>query len=214
MKKGFLTCLAVAFLLMSFGSSAMADGGGLYVAAKAGLGYMRGDESFSHNQSSEPNNSESGWSNSAFNYGAALGYNWLDEGVPLRTEVEYYDHGTVTMRHDDDNATFEMDTDIQTVQLNIFYDFYTKTNFIPYLGAGFGIAQLDTDGETTSNFCYSLFAGTAYKLTDMIMLDLTYRINQFGDSRDYSWSDTNNDYTVKAKNLFSIEGTLGVRIQF
>lgn len=208
-----IVCVATALFLMTVSSMALADGGGLYVAGKAGLGFIRGDKSLSHNQTAGPAKDDTNWKSDKLSYGAAIGWNWLDTGTPIRTEIEYYDHGSVEMKHSDDNATFAISTDIQTLQFNLYYDFYNDTRFIPYLGAGVGIANLDSDGKKTSNVSYSLFGGTAYKLTESLLLDLTYRINQFGTTK-FRWSDTNNSYVGKIKNMYAIEGTLGFRYQF
>lgn len=212
-KKAIFVCVTAALMLMTVSTLALADNGGLYLTAKGGVGFMRGDKSLSHNQTTI-NSDETKWKDSVFSYGGAVGWNWLDAGVPLRTEVEYYDHGDIKMTHSDDNATFSVTTDIQTLQFNVYYDLYNSTSFIPYLGAGVGVANLKSKGgKSTSNVSYSLFAGTAYKITETMLLDFTYRINQFGTQK-FDWSDTNNSYEGKIKNLYAIEGTLGLRIQF
>lgn len=212
MKKTVFVCVALALLLVTTSSMAFADGGGLYFAGKAGMGFLRGDESMSNN--STATGADTTFSSDLLSYGGAIGWNWLDQGAPIRTEIEYYDHGTLTLKHRDSNSTFNSSTDIQTLQFNFFYDFYTETSFIPYLGAGVGMASLKSSGEKTTNVSYTLFAGAAYKLTESLLLDMTYRINQFGTGKQFKWSDTNNSYDVKIKNMYGISAGLGLRYQF
>jgi len=206
--------MAVAVLLM-LSSVAFADNGGLYLSGKGGIGFMRGDKSLAHNQTTGLVDEETKWKSDTFSYGGSVGWNWIDTGAPIRTEVEYYDHGTLKMEHSDDNATFSISTKIQTLQFNLFYDFYNTTSFIPYIGGGVGIANIKSTGggKSATNVSYSLFGGAAYKLTDSLLLDMMYRIDQFG-SRKFEWQDTNNSYDGKIKNMYSISGTLGLRYQF
>ncbi len=211
MKKTFIVCLAL-IVCLTMASAAIAENGGLYISGKAGLGFMRGDKSLSHNQTSLTNE-ETTWSNSPFSYGASVGWNWLDSGVPLRTEVEFYDHGSMKMKHADSNATFDITTEIQTIQCNMFWDFHNETRFIPYLGGGVGMANLKTSGKSKSNVSYSLFAGAAYKITESFLLDMQYRVNHFGEIK-FDNTQGDNEYYGKIKNIYAIEGTLGLRYQF
>ncbi len=213
-KKVLFTCIVALVVSMTVCGMALADGGGLYVTAKGGVGFLRGDKSMSHN-STDATNDTTSWKSKPFSYGGAIGWNWLDQGAPIRTEVEYYDHGSIKMEHKDSNSTFTSpSTDIQTLQFNVYYDFYNSTSFIPYLGAGVGMAQLSTGGEKTSNISYSLFAGAGYKLTDDLLLDMSYRISQFGSGKEFKWSDTNNSYEGRVKNLYAIGVAMGLRYQF
>lgn len=214
--KCFVSVAAAIILVLFTGSIGLADGGGFYVAGKAGLGFIDGDVSMDHNQTAAPTGTETTMSNqkSNFSYGGAIGWNWLDSGIPIRTEVEYYDHGSFNVDHSDSNATFSSSASIETVQLNVYYDFYTDTSFIPYVGAGVGVASMKgTNCKSTSNVSYSLFGGTGYKMTDSLLLDFTYRVNNFGNL-NVNWSDTNNSYSGKVKDIYSVEAVFGVRYQF
>lgn len=214
MKKLFVLCLTLVVCFTMTTVAFAEDGnGGLYVSGKAGIGFIRGDKSLSNNQTASPASDETKWTTGTLSYGASIGWNWLDSGLPVRTEIEYYDHGDTKMTHKDANATFDVTTEVQTVQMNLFYDFYTDTNFIPYLGGGIGVAQVKSGGKSVSNVAYSLFGGAAYKMTDNLLLDLQYRINNFGEVK-LDWRDTNNEYTGKIKNLYAIEAALGLRYQF
>lgn len=215
MKQFLALCLAVVLCLtlVPVAQAEKHDNGGLYVAGKAGIGFIRGDKKMSNNQTSAPTNDETKWSSSGLSYGAAVGWNWMDAGVPIRTEFEFYDHGQVKMTHEDDNATFDVSADIQTVLFNFYYDFYTDTRFIPYLGAGVGMANVKSSGKSKTNVSYGLYAGAAYKMTDSLLLDMQYRINHFGEV-GFDWQDTNNSYSGKIQDLYSIEAVLGLRYQF
>ncbi len=211
MKKTLVICFALVMCL-TMATAASAEDGGLYLTGKAGLGFMRGDKSLSSNNTDSTGDNTK-WSSSALSYGAAVGWNWLDAGVPLRTEVEYYDHGKLKMTHTDSNATFDVSAKIQTVQFNLFWDFHNETSFIPYLGGGVGIANVKGAGSSKSNVSYSLFAGSAYKLTESLMLDFQYRINHFGELK-FDEVVGNNAYEGKIKDMYAVEGALGIRYQF
>ncbi len=213
-KKVLLACCLGAIFMMGMSTLALADGGGLYLSAKGGIGFMRGDKTMSHNQTSLDNDKTS-WSSDTFSYGAAVGWNWFDTGAPVRTEIEYYDHGKVKMTHNDDNGTASASSAVQTLQLNVYYDFYNDTNFVPYLGLGAGVANVkNTGGKSSTNFAYSLIAGTGYKFTESLLLDIGYKISQFGEGATFTYSDADNSYDGKIKNMYSIEGTIGLRYQF
>jgi len=214
MKKKVIAFIFVALLALFVSPVAQASDGGLYLSVKGGLGVLGGDKTLSHNQTKLKNNTTS-WKSNLFSYGGSVGWNWMGFEVPLRTELEYYNHGSVKMKHTDSNATFSTGTtEIQTLQFNLFYDFHNSTIFIPYVGAGVGKARLKSGSASKDNFSYSLFAGSAVKLTETILLDFTYRVNNFGDGFGFSHTGPKGTYTGKMKNMYAVEGTVGLRIQF
>lgn len=215
MKKIVLAFVFVAtFFVLPAYSLAHAGDGGLYISAKGGIGILGGDKTLAHNQTKLKNNNTD-WKSNHLSYGASVGWDWMGFDIPIRTELEYYKHGSVKMGHSDANATFTTDaTDIQTLQFNLFYDFHNKTIFIPYVGAGVGKARLTSGSESKDNMSYSLFAGSAVKLTEMVLLDFTYRVNNFGDGFAFSHTAPKGSYSGKMKNMYAVEGTVGIRIQF
>ena len=71
--------------------------------------------------------------------------------------------------------------------VNGYYDFKTRSQFSPYVGAGLGVTWLDSGGQTSSGFtvqtpglsksvlAYQAKAGVMYKLSSMTSLFLQYR---------------------------------------
>ncbi len=85
-----------------------------------------------------------------------------------------------------------------TLMLNAYYDLGRFGNFVPYVGAGVGVAYhrmgevYFTENEFLTNriegnndlsFAWSLMAGTAYQLTDRAILDIGYRYIDLGKAK-------------------------------
>ncbi len=183
----------------------------LYFTPKLSYSYRMGDMSDAHWNSG-------GWSakalggeddDSGFGIGLAVG---TDIGfyydVPVRVEIEYmyrseseFKNGPKSVRDLRDpsrtlSASQGFKVRAHSVMFNGYYDINTQTDFTPYIGAGLGLAYLDTDykasiasgGAGTSvkssdqswNFAWSLGAGVAYHLSDVMALDLGYRYLDLG----------------------------------
>ena len=115
----------------------------------------------------------------------------------------------------------------QSLMLNGYYDFKNKSKFTPYLSAGVGVSRIENkvsinpeafgDSEnittdTNNNFTWTAGAGVAYKVTENVALDLSYRYVDAGET-DVSQSFEG----IKLKNtadLVSHDYSLGVRYNF
>ena len=115
----------------------------------------------------------------------------------------------------------------QSLMLNGYYDFKNKSKFTPYLSAGVGVSRIENkvsinpevfgDSEnittdTNNNFTWTAGAGVAYKVTENVALDLSYRYVDAGET-DVSQSFEG----TKLKNtadLVSHDYSLGVRYNF
>lgn len=163
-------------------------------------------------------------------FGGAIGYNWAASfNIPIRSELEYMYRGNM-LKYGADNGTAGSEvsskvTSIQTLFANFFYDINTGTAFTPYVGAGVGLAWIDTkysstaasfanwegDKKTTAtNFAWNVGAGLGYSVTDNFILDLGYRYVSFGSSKAYGGAV----YDQKFKNLGAHEVLLGLRFEF
>ncbi|MEG2171987.1 MAG: outer membrane beta-barrel protein [Desulfovibrionaceae bacterium] len=149
--------------------------------------------------------------------------NMSESGIPLRVEVEYATRGNTRSEwnasyghRQDVKATWQ----VQTFQLNGYYDIDTGSAFTPYIGAGLGasaIYESMTSGpssyrhhteDTTMGFAWNVGAGFAYAFTDNVALDIGYRFAGFGNgSVKHNGNDVENYMTAN-------EFMAGVRFSF
>ncbi len=91
-------------------------------------------------------------------------------------------------------------TSIQTytLMLNVYKDLGNFNRFVPYIGAGIGLAIHDVDevyftgnpnllnrieGERDVSFAWSLMAGVGYQISDRAILDVGYRYIDMGSAQ-------------------------------
>ncbi|MEO1242933.1 MAG: OmpA family protein [Pseudomonadota bacterium] len=178
---------------------------GLYGAIGAGLNYMDPDRDISNDG---PDGSGAFIFDSDADYDSgigvytAIGYDW---GNNLRTEFEFA-YRNNDMRHiSPDGAGFSGwsegsisgDIDSRSIMFNILYDLdYVggDSGFTPYIGGGFGFANIDPDingstafgapgpnpmtiayGGSKSLFAYQGILGVAVDLAEQLALDVSYR---------------------------------------
>ncbi len=93
--------------------------------------------------------------------------------------------------------------DSYTVMVNGYYDFGSFRGFVPYVGAGVGVALHDMGyvhiehpaspnpqhGDTKVDLAWSLMAGVAYQLSSNAVLDVGYRYINMGSAQS-GLSDT------------------------
>ena len=86
--------------------------------------------------------------------------------------------------------------DSYTVMANAFYDLGSYRGFVPYVGAGIGVALHDMQhvhiehplspnpqfGETKADLAWSLMAGFGYQLSSRAILDVGYRYINMGSA--------------------------------
>jgi len=162
-------------------------------------------------------------------FGAAIGYNFDDHGAPIRTEIEYMNRSDFDYSYSDNNMSADADINAQTFFLNAYLDWHNDTKFIPYVGAGLGLAVIKTSmsaidkwadphtgRSTESNFAWNIGAGTAYSFTDNFLIDLGYRYVDFGKARgtEDAYACNNFETVTYSSNITSHEIILGFRFQF
>lgn len=130
----------------------------------------------------------------------AVGLNlreFTDVGTPIRVEFEY---GTRTTMKSEWNASLgareglKAEWQVQTFQINGYWDIETGTAFTPYLGAGVGASYIH-EGMTSGSggnrhytedsnwgLAWNVGAGVAYAISDNLALDLQYRFAGLGES--------------------------------
>jgi opacity protein-like surface antigen len=114
--------------------------------------------------------------------------------------------------------------DSLALMVNGYYDLGNFRGFVPYLGAGLGIAWNSTDavvttpaggrlaGESESSFAWAVMAGVGYQVSERAILDLGYRYIDLGDAT----SGTGGGVTapVRIHDLAAHEIKLGLRYHF
>ena len=230
MKKILNIAACVVALTLMVSGLAIAGDGGFYGSIKAGGSWLNGDSSFDRNTTEAITEDDFTTDGTGF-VGGAIGYNWMDMDLPIRTELEYAYNGDFKYEYADGNATVDNDITIQTLMVNVYWDFYNDTAFTPYINGGVGAAFIeeDYDGEgvsagdtlsddssTTTNFAFNVGAGVGWSLTDSVILDLAYRYEYFGNGDEVTLTGSTGigNYTFETENLATHKAILGLRYQF
>ena len=111
-----------------------------------------------------------------------------------------------------------------SVMANLYYDFFAHQAFTPYVGAGAGVAFLNTHmggltDSTDTEFAYQAIVGVGYKVTPNVRLNLDgryygtlnpsvndgFKSNQFTTpvSGNITGSYPNNNFSIMASVVFS-----------
>ncbi|MDR2488230.1 MAG: outer membrane beta-barrel protein [Desulfovibrio sp.] len=174
----------------------------------------------------------------------ALGYDFKPKyDVPVRTEIEYAGFSDATAKKSHDAgfsgvvATIKQIHRIQTLFFNAYLDIETGTPVTPYIGAGIGVAfvnsrgklagsiggreydLLNTGSKSTTNAAWNIGGGLGFDLSDHVTLDLGYRFAGLGQAK------TPTDYEIypgiaaisgslKTKNLYQHQVFAGLRFIF
>ena len=163
-------------------------------------------------------------------FGAAIGYNWRTHGVSLRTEFEYLDRGnfaySASPMFTDSGTPIGFTSHIvsQTMFANIYYDFENKTPFTPFVGGGIGSAinksttnltiigsgVFDQFTHISNQFAWNAGAGVAVHLTEIMLLEVSYRYTDLGGA---VWG-SKSAVELTTHNLYANEFLFGARYQF
>ena len=172
---------------------------------------------------------------SQFTLGGALaiGYDFYpQQQIPLRAEIEFALRGnsekswdSVFYDEDGRNALSVKGLwNTSTLFLNLYYDIQTGTPFVPYIGAGAGLAfnYVEYTGHGTNavenyglsksenftNFAWNVGAGVAYNFNENFAVDLGYRFMMMGY----------NEVSIGGSNIsnqpYNNEFMLGLRFTF
>ena len=163
----------------------------------------------------------------------ALGYDFHKSfGITVRTELEYTLFPQIkSERPWKTSATTKaieyVNLNIQTLFVNVYYDFRNNSDFTPYLGIGSGISFIDAKGgeintagtytcgkDSATNFAWNINWGVAYAFTDYLSLDLSYRFVWLGDGKTKFGDWGSNRYQYEVKNMYMHQLALGLRYAF
>ncbi|MEK6670495.1 MAG: outer membrane beta-barrel protein [Nitrospirota bacterium] len=162
--------------------------------------------------------------------GVAIGYNWRKHGVSLRTEFEYltranfgYNSTPVLASPAQIGMTSKIGS--QTLFANVFYDFHNATRFTPFVGGGIGVAinkstmtlnaipssVFETFKTTDTKFAWNIGAGVAVPITEILLLELSYRYTDLGGA---VWSTNTGAFELTTNSLRANEFLFAARLQF
>jgi opacity protein-like surface antigen len=151
-------------------------------------------------------------------YGGSLGY--VPNNTSLRFELEY-----TNSENDIDGASGIVagpvagSVTVNALMFNAFYDFTNQTIISPYLGAGFGMAELElesdtlglTDAGSENQMAYQVMAGVSYepKMLRNTALSLGYRYFSLFDEAEFGAGASQTAIDYSSHNL-----ELGARFRF
>jgi len=215
--KRIIGLLTLAAMLVT-PSLAFASGqGNVYVAPKLiwGITQMQGIK-FSDDDDK--------WNKTGHSFGGALavGYNF----APVRAELEFAAFTEASGKVSWDDGYAKLKVQANTLFVNAYYDFATGTQFTPYVGAGLGLAMLNSKAtwatddpdsgslgsKNNTNFAWNVGAGVAYEVVQNVSLDFGYRFAGLGKVR--TKTDKDDDFHMKAKNIYQHQIMLGMRFSF
>ncbi|MDR2098816.1 MAG: outer membrane beta-barrel protein [Rickettsiales bacterium] len=111
-------------------------------------------------------------------YGLGLGY-----GVKIsdfRVEGELTLRAKNKLKEDESEGLTN-----HSLMVNGFYDIATGTEFVPYVGVGFGLNRAKiANAGTHSKFAYGASAGVAYNVNEKTAVDLGYTYTKIADIDD------------------------------
>ncbi len=129
----------------------------------------------------------------------------------VRAELEY---GLLNKTHNvvgNANRSVALQTQMQTVFANVYYDLDTGTAVTPYFNLGMGYAHLKEKSfkkASEDNFAYNVGVGVSVNVTYNLDVELGYRFTDYGKIKDR----TPDEYAKR--NYDSQEILLGLRYTF
>ena len=131
----------------------------------------------------------------------------------VRAEVEY---GLLNKTHNHNNiralqTNIGLQTQLQTVLANVYYDLDTGTAVTPYLGVGVGYARIEEkawEKTTEDNLAWNIGVGVSVNVTYNMDVEIGYRYTDYGKTKSKIL-----DETVK-RTYDSQEVLLGLRYTF
>lgn len=180
---------------------------------------------------------------STFGATFAVGYDFMKNfAVPMRAELEYGIFSEVENKGNyttyDSKVGAKQKFNIHTLMLNAYYDVYTGTEWTPYIGAGLGLAFINSKGKltyddyssyddsfslsasrkTNVNLAWQIGAGVNYAFNENVSIEAGYRFMGLGsaETKTHKLSDGTDSMKIygKADNLFMHQFSIGMRYAF
>ncbi len=203
----------------------------LYISGKIGVSAMSAsDIANTSGNGTGPSLTKTDSDDTVVPVGVAIGYNWRKHGVSLRTEFEYLHRANFgytsnplfTSPGNQIGLTSKIGS--QTLFANVFYDFHNSTLFTPFVGGGIGAAinkstmTLNASGLPVSTFetidtrfAWNIGAGIAVPITEILLLELSYRYTDLGGA---VWSTNTGIFELTTNSLQANEFLFAARLQF
>lgn len=161
-----------------------------YMRAAAGIGVYKKTNNYEYYNNLKPDNS--GVAEVALGYRMPYGFR---PEVSLVHSLESKISGRVI--DPVNNAAYNMEQKFSNTAAfaNVVYDLFTRSDFTPYVMAGFGISYNSaknyrnsssgsyTEGDDDFSLAWNAGAGMSYKFNKRISLDLSYRYMDFGSMK-------------------------------
>ena len=204
MKKTLVVAAAVFSLPLAAQAQSLQPGG-VYIGAEGGLNWML-NSTFTGTLTVPPFGSASTQVNANYNTGwlagGVIGYDFLGPRVELEG-VYRSNSGTVSIPGVGGGANSNVDQ--ISVMANGYYDFMAGQMFVPYVGAGAGVAFLTAGAAGgTANataFAYQAMAGVGWNIDPQIRLNL--------EGRYYGTTAPNYNYSGRVAGFpFQLNGTV------
>ncbi|MBV8185682.1 MAG: OmpA family protein [Alphaproteobacteria bacterium] len=205
MKKALVLASVAGLLVMPSAARAQPlQYQGLYISGEGGANWML-NTMLNNTRRNELVYPRTGWV-----AGGSIGYDLL--GPRFEVEGVYRsNNGTVQSLATPTNPTRGFNTQQTAIMANGFYDFNAGGMFVPYVGAGLGVAFVNASagaGQTSStNFAYQGIIGVGWNINPMFRLNLDGRYygttspsvnNPFVSGVTYN----NNNFTLMASLAF------------
>jgi OOP family OmpA-OmpF porin len=176
MKKSLLA--AAAALVLPVAAQAQSPQPGFYIGAEGGLNWLLNNQSYIM---------DTGWA-----AGGKLGYDFVGPRVELEG-VYHSNTGTGNVLFPGGVANVRGRIDQVSVMANLLYDFMPASTFTPYIGAGAGIAFVDTTIQgcnmCSTQFAYQGILGVAWNITDAFRLSVDGRY--YGTTNPGAYTNNN-----------------------
>ncbi len=152
----------------------------------------------------------------------------------IRAEIEYGYTGTVKRGGQFDYhinsftlpTNYQLKSTIQTLGINVYYDFHNNTKFTPYVGTGIGYAGIREKGRVENTyatveandyyyrFTWNINAGVGYALTERLTADFGIRYSILGNKETTQYNSADNYKSAASRNYESWQAALGLRYSF
>jgi OOP family OmpA-OmpF porin len=177
-KKSLLVAAAVLVLPVAANAQTGTSYPGFYIGAEGGLNWLLNNNSYQM---------DTGWA-----AGGKLGYDFVGPRVELEG-LYHSNNGTGNVLFPGGVANVRGRIDQVSVMANVLYDFMPTSAFTPFIGAGAGIAFVDSTIQgcnmCSTQFAYQGIIGVAWNITEAFRLSVDGRY--YGTTNPGAYTNNN-----------------------
>jgi outer membrane protein OmpA-like peptidoglycan-associated protein len=177
-KKSLLVAAAVLVLPVAANAQTGTSYPGFYIGAEGGLNWLLNNNSYQM---------DTGWA-----AGGKLGYDFVGPRVELEG-LYHSNNGTGNVLFPGGVANVRGRIDQVSVMANLLYDFMPTSAFTPFIGAGAGIAFVDSTIQgcnmCSTQFAYQGIIGVAWNITEAFRLSVDGRY--YGTTNPGAYTNNN-----------------------